>query len=64
MASHIVYNEIEDKNIFEGDSKRFIEFTKTIVSENGDTDYSILGISDAIIYIEDYCENLKFIEHE
>ena len=36
-----------------------IEFVKKIVIENKDYDYSVLGISDAIDYIEDYCDNLK-----
>ena len=36
-----------------------IEFVKKIVIGNEDYDYSVLGISDAIEYIEDYCQNLQ-----
>lgn len=36
-----------------------IEFVKKIVIENEDYNYSVLSISDAIEYIEDYCDNLK-----
>jgi hypothetical protein len=30
--------------------------------ENEDFDFSILGLSDAIEYIEDYCDNLDLLE--
>jgi hypothetical protein len=55
----IVYNNIEDKNIFEGNESQFIDFIKKIVVENEDYDFSIIGLSDAIEYLEDYCSNLK-----
>ena len=55
----VVYNNIEDKNIFEGDESQFIDFMKKIVIENEDYDFSIIGLSDAIEYLEDYCSNLK-----
>jgi hypothetical protein len=53
-----IYNNIEDKFIFEGNENEFIEFVQKIVIENEDYDFSILGISDAKEYIEDYCSNL------
>jgi hypothetical protein len=55
----IVYNNIEDKNIFEGNESQFIDFMKKIVIENEDYDFSIIGLSDAIEYLEDYCSNLE-----
>ncbi len=55
----VVYNNIEDKNIFEGDENQFIDFMKKIVIENEDYDFSIIGLSDAIEYLEDYCSNLE-----
>jgi len=55
----IVYNNVEDKNVFEGNESQFIEFIKKIVIENEDYDFSIIGLSDAIEYLEDYCSNLK-----
>ena len=55
----IVYNNVEDKNIFEGNESQFIDFIKKIVVENEDYDFSIIGLSDAIEYLEDYCSNLK-----
>jgi len=53
-----IYNNIEDKNIFDGNSTDLISFVKKIVLENEDYNFSILGVSDAIEYIEDFCENL------
>jgi hypothetical protein len=32
---------------------------KKIVIENEDYDFSIIGLSDAIEYLEDYCSNLE-----
>ena len=55
----VVYNNIEDKNIFEGNESQFIDFMKKIVIENEDYDFSIIGISDATEYLEDYCSNLQ-----
>jgi hypothetical protein len=34
---------------------------RAIAIENEDLDFSVLGISDAIEYIEDYCENLDLV---
>ena len=57
----IIYNNVEDKNVFQGNEREFIEFVKLIVKENNDLDFSILGISDAIEYIDIYCDNLETI---
>lgn len=54
-----VYNNVEDKIIFVGNEIEFIEFVKKIVIENFDYDYSVLGVSDAVEYINDYCDNLE-----
>lgn len=56
---YIIYNNIEDKNIFNGNSANLISFVKKVAVENGDYDFSILGESDAIEYIEDFCDNLS-----
>jgi hypothetical protein len=55
----VVYNNVEDKNVFEGNENQFIDFIKKIVIENEDYDFSIIGLSDAIEYLKDYCSNLE-----
>lgn len=55
----VVYNNVEDKNVFEGTESQFIDFMKSIVVENEDFDFSIIGLSDAKEYLEDYCSNLE-----
>ena len=57
-----IKNTIEDKLIhtFEN-ANELIDFTRKIVIENEDFDFSILGMSDAIEYINDYCDNLELI---
>ena len=35
-----------------------------IVRENEDFDFSVLGISDAIEYIEEYCHNLDLLDDD
>jgi hypothetical protein len=47
------------KKTFTSDSQ-LIDYTKQIVVENGDTDFSILGVSDAIEYLSEYCPDLIF----
>ena len=56
-----IYNNVEGKVIFKGNERELIEFTEKLVKENEDTNFSVLGISDAIEYIEDYCGNLSLI---
>ena len=56
-----VNNSIEEKIVFNGNESEFISFVEAIVIENKDYNYSVLGVSDAIEYIEDYCENLELI---
>jgi len=51
--------------IFEtNEDSKLIDFVKTIVKENEDEDYSVLGFSDAVEYIDEYCSNLDFIDEE
>ena len=57
-----VYNNVEDKTVFTGNENDFIDFVKKIVVENEDHDYSVIGLSDAKEYIEDYCGNLEWRE--
>lgn len=61
MFKICIYNYVEDKIVFHGYERDFIEFTKIIVKENEDANYSILGVSDAIKYIENFCDNLEII---
>lgn len=56
-----IFNNVDDKAIFQGNEREFIEFAKTIAIENEDFDFSILGISDAIEYVGDYCSNLEIV---
>jgi hypothetical protein len=55
----VVYNNIEDKNVFNGNENQFINFIKKIVIENEDFDFLIIGLSDANEYLENYCSNLE-----
>jgi hypothetical protein len=57
-----VKNNVEDKIVFEGNESEFIDFVKKIVIENEDFDFSVLGVSDANEYIEDYCGNLEMVK--
>ena len=57
-----VYNNLENKVVFVGNDYEFITFMKKIVTENGDTDYSIIGVSDATEYLDDYCSDLELVE--
>lgn len=41
--------------------KEFIDFVNLIRTENEDFDFSILGVSDAMEYLEDYCDNLTLL---
>jgi len=59
-----IYNNVEDKIIFEGNESEFINFVEKLVIENEDYSFSVLGVSDAVEYIEDYCGNLELIEEE
>ena len=57
-----IFNTIENKIVFESTYlEYFIEFVKLICKENEDYDFSILGLSDAKEYIENYCDNLILI---
>lgn len=54
---------IDDKVIFKNTSdKAFVEFMQRIAVENGDFQTSIIGIGDAVEYIEEYCPDLNLIE--
>ena len=57
-----IVNNIENKVIatLSNDSE-LINKVQAIILENEDVDFSVLGISDAIEYIEDYCENLDLV---
>lgn len=42
--------------------RELIDFVDKIRIENEDFDFSILGVSDALEYLEDFCSNLTLIE--
>ena len=55
-------NKLENKVITTIDSDReLIYVVDNIRVENEDVDFSVLGISDAKEYIEDYCDNLDLL---
>lgn len=57
-----ILNNVENKIIFESSNDlEFIEFVRKIVIENEDYDFSVLGVSDAEEYIEEYCDNLELL---
>ena len=60
-----IYNNVDNKVIFESDSEiELIDFVNKIRIENEDFDFSIIGMSDAVEYLEDYCDNLDLIKTE
>ena len=57
-----IYHNIDGEKITVLNSDlEFIEFMRKIAIENLDFDFSILGVSDAMEYLDDYCENLDLI---
>jgi hypothetical protein len=59
---YTLVNNIESKVITTLDSDReLINKVDDIRVENEDVDFSVLGISDAKEYIEDYCSNLDLL---
>ena len=59
---YTLVNNIESKVIATLDSDReLINKVDDIRVENEDVDFSVLGISDAKEYIEDYCSNLDLV---
>jgi hypothetical protein len=62
---YFILHNVDNKKVThcKNDSE-FIDFMREIVIENKDYNYSILGISDAHEYLEDYCENLTLLNLE
>ena len=57
-----IVNNLENKVIATLDSDReLIDKVDDIRVENEDVNFSVLGISDAKEYIEDYCDNLDLL---
>lgn len=52
-----------NKVVFEGGNNDFLSFVKSLIIAHGDLDFSVLGISDAREYIEDYCSDLEVVEY-
>ena len=61
---YTIVNNIESKIIanLSSDDAELINFVNKIRIENEDFDFSILGISDAKEYIEEYCSNLDLLD--
>jgi hypothetical protein len=60
---YTIVNNIENKIInLSSDDAELINFVNKIRIENEDFDFSILGISDAKEYIEEYCHNLDLLD--
>ena len=60
---YTIVNNIESKIInLSSDDTELINFVNKIRIENEDFDFSILGISDAKEYIEEYCSNLDLLD--
>lgn len=60
---YTVKNKVEGKIVgnFKSDGE-FIDFMNTILKDNGDENFSIIGVSDAEEYLQDFCEDLELIE--
>ena len=57
-----IVNNIENKVIANlSNDSELIDKVDDIRVENEDVDFSVLGISDAKEYIEDYCDNLDLL---
>jgi hypothetical protein len=57
-----IVNNLDNKVIANlSNDRELINKLQAIILENGDIDFSILGISDAKEYIEDYCSNLDLV---
>jgi hypothetical protein len=56
-----VFNNIEEKIIFQGEEKDFVHFMRKIAVENEDEELSITCLSEAKEYLEVYCDNLTLI---
>ena len=61
---YTIVNNIENKIIarLSSNDAELINFVNIIRIENEDFDFSILGISDAKEYIEEYCSNLDLLD--
>lgn len=60
---YIVNNKVTDIIVgkFKTDND-FIDYVSGLVKENGTEDFSVLGVSDAKEYIEEYCDNLELLD--
>lgn len=58
-----IVNNIENKIIANLSSDvDLIYKVREIVTENGDSNFSVIGVSDAKEYIEDYCADLDLLD--
>ena len=57
-----IYNNIEDKIIFQGNDVELIEFAQLIAKENEDFEFLFDDVSDAKKYIIAFCDNLKLLK--
>ena len=57
----ILHNIDAEKVTTLNSDAEFIYFVRQIAIENEDFDFSIIGLSDAKEYLEDYCDNLDLL---
>ena len=58
-----IFNHIEDKVIFTGNERKFIDKMNNILIENKTENVSILGVWDALEYLEN-CEDLELMSDD
>lgn len=62
---YVLFNTVEGVVIGNFTStSELIDKVRNISLENEDYDFSILGVSDAIEYIDEFCDNLELIQIE
>lgn len=62
MKKYKLNNFVSGKQIFSGNENKLIEFVKKIAVENGDENKAISTATEAIEYVNGYCDNLDLTE--
>ncbi len=58
----ILHNVDAEKTTTLKTDRELIDFMSKIAIENEDYNFSIIGVSDALEYLEDYCSNLTLLD--
>ena len=56
-----IFHNLDEKTTVCDSDKELIDFVNLIRIENEDFDFSIIGVSDAVEYLEDYRSNLDLL---